>query len=308
MQIWISHQTGVPVREQLMTQVILGILCGELTSGQRLPSTRVLARRFDVHPNTISAGYRQLERERWLEFRRGSGVYVRSTPSPNPQPSNAAPDDLISQILRSARESGIPLATLRARLQQWLVSRPPEFFLIIEPDEHLRQIVIYELQQSLTLPIKGCSPDDCKNFKLVSTAIPLVLPSKFEMVRGMLPPEIELIALRVCSIPESLAKYLPAPADALVGIASRWELFLKHAHTVLVAAGFHPDGLLLRDARKANWRRGLGKCSAVVCDSLIASELPRNSRAICFSLISNESLADLRRYQQFIGSVDFRAL
>jgi hypothetical protein len=45
--------------------------------GRGCPATRELARRFRLHPNTVSAGYRQLEREQWVEFRRGSGVYVR---------------------------------------------------------------------------------------------------------------------------------------------------------------------------------------------------------------------------------------
>jgi GntR family transcriptional regulator len=43
----------------------LAILSGDLEPGEHLPSTRELARRFRVHPNTISAGYRQLVREGW---------------------------------------------------------------------------------------------------------------------------------------------------------------------------------------------------------------------------------------------------
>lgn len=77
MQLWFAHGSEVTIREQLVTQVVLGILSDDLAPGQRLPSTRELARRFRLHPNTVSAGYRQLERERWVEFRHGSGVYVR---------------------------------------------------------------------------------------------------------------------------------------------------------------------------------------------------------------------------------------
>lgn len=307
MRLWLSRQSDVPVREQLTTQIILGILCGELLPGQRLPSTKVLARKFDLHPNTISAGYQQLEREHWLEFRRGSGVYVRTT-TPENAPSDRVPDQLIMQIVQSAREAGIPLSTLRARLQQWLVSRPPECFLVIEPEEYLQQIVIHELEQALTLPIRGCAPENCHRPEILEGAVPVVLPSKSEMVRKLLPRETELITLRARSIPASLAKYLPAPADTLIGIASRWEPFLKHAHTVLVAAGFHPDSLILRDARKERWQRGLEKTSAVVCDSVVASQLSRKIRTICFSLVSDESLSQLRRYQNFIGAVDFRTL
>lgn len=68
LQFWFARASEVSIREQLVTQVILGILSDDLSPGQRLPSTRDLARRFHLHPNTISAGYRQLERDKWVEF------------------------------------------------------------------------------------------------------------------------------------------------------------------------------------------------------------------------------------------------
>ena len=79
MQLWFAHESAVTLREQLVTQIILGILSDDLRPGQRLPSIRDLARRFRFHRNTVSAGYRQLNREHWVKFRRGSGVYVRDT-------------------------------------------------------------------------------------------------------------------------------------------------------------------------------------------------------------------------------------
>ena len=46
MQLWFARGSEVSIREQLVTQVILGILSDDLAPGQRLPSTRELARRF----------------------------------------------------------------------------------------------------------------------------------------------------------------------------------------------------------------------------------------------------------------------
>jgi hypothetical protein len=51
----------VTIREQLVTQIILAIVSGDMVPGQRLPGTRQLAQRFRVHPKTVSAGYRQLQ-------------------------------------------------------------------------------------------------------------------------------------------------------------------------------------------------------------------------------------------------------
>jgi GntR family transcriptional regulator len=86
----------------------------------------------------------------------------------------------------------------------------------------------------------------------------------------------------------------------LVGIASGWPEFLKLARTVLIAAGFHKDALLFRDARRPNWHRGLQQTAAVVCDSATAADLPKTCRAIIFPVLSDSSLAELKQYQEFI--------
>jgi GntR family transcriptional regulator len=298
MQLWLARESEVSIREQLVTQVILGILSDDLPPGQRLPSTRELARRFRLHPNTVSAGYRQLEQERWVEFRHGSGVYVRCS-RPEVQPSSTlALDQLISSLFLSARKIGVPLSQLRSRLRQWLEMQPPDHFLLIEPESELRRIVVLEMEGAVTLPVKSCTVQECAD--LLEGAIPVVLPSKAEVVRKALPAGTELVTLQVRSVPASLAGWLPAPWGALIGVASRWESFLKLARTMLVAAGFDPDTLVLRDARKPNWQRGLEQTAAVVCDSATARLLPTTSRAISFTLLSESAVAELRRHQDFI--------
>jgi hypothetical protein len=83
-------------------------------------------------------------------------------------------------------------------------------------------------------------------------------------------------------------------------VASRWLEFLKVARAVLSAAGFHIDSLIFRDAREPNWQRGLKQTAAVVCDLLTAAELPAGFRAIPFSLLSEASIAELKRVEGFI--------
>src|ERR1700683_4995221 len=102
MQLWFARGSEVTIREQLVTQVVLAILSDDLVPGQRLPSTRELARRFRLHPNTVSAGYRQLEKERWVEFRHGSGVYVQERKPELTPSSTTALDQLIARTFRSA--------------------------------------------------------------------------------------------------------------------------------------------------------------------------------------------------------------
>jgi hypothetical protein len=76
---------------------------------------------------------------------------------------------------------------------------------------------------------------------------------------------------------------------------------LKLARTMLNAAGFHPDSLVLRDAGEPNWQRGLKQTAAVVCDTVTAKELPAGCRAIPFSLLAASSINELRRYAEFVS-------
>jgi len=302
MQLWFAHGTDVTLREQLVTQVILSILCNDLRPGQRLPSTRELARRFRIHSNTVSAGYRQLEQEGWLEFRRGSGVYVRETKPDSPISAALALDQLIVNLFRAARGLGASISTVRSRLRQWLDLQPPDHFLLIEPNEELRQIIASEMREAVTLPVQACAWNDPGFQELLQGAIPVALPSKADAVRKALPPGTELLTMQIRSVPSSLAEWLPAPAGALIGVASRWPDFLRLGRTMLVSAGLDPDCLVFRDARKANWQRGLKETVAVVTDSVCARDLQRAFRVVVFPLLAESSLLELRRYQDFVQS------
>jgi len=298
MQFWFARGSDVSIREQLVTQVVLGILSDDLRAGERLPSTRELARRFRLHPNTISAGYRQLHRDRWVEFRRGSGVYVRPSKPDAASSPEFAVEQMIARLFRSARKLGVSLPALRSRLRHWMEFQPPDHFLLIEPDKELRRILAAETARHVRFPVRSCGTDDCP--RDMEGAIAVALPNRIPAVQQLLPPGTEVTTLQLRSVPASLARYLPAPTGALVGVASRWQEFLKVARTVLHAAGFHPDSLVFRDASEPQWQRGLEQTVAVICDLVTATELPAECRAIPFPLIAEASLAELLRCEQFI--------
>jgi len=125
MRLWLNRSAEVSLREQLNTQVVLGILTREILPGQKLPSTRELARRFGIHPNTASACYRELERDGWLEFRHGSGVFVANTrPSVSLSPEMAV-DQLIGPAGALARHRTRPRAAQNCHRRNGIEPRPP---------------------------------------------------------------------------------------------------------------------------------------------------------------------------------------
>lgn len=301
MRFWISRASEVPIREQLVTQVALAILSDDLTSGTRLPSTRQLARRFRIHANTVSAAYRDLKKDGWVEFRHGSGVYVRAKSESKPLSSALALDNLIAGLFRTARELGLPLSTVYSRLRRALELQPPDHFLLIESDHQLADIITTEIQSVVKLRVRVASPDACRIPEELRGAIALAVPSKADAVQQQLPPGAELLRLRLRSVTESLANWRPPRRDSLIAIASAWPDFLVRARTMLIAAGIHSDGLLLRDAGKKGWAKGLDQAAIVVCDSLTADKVPENCRAIRFPLLADSSLAELRGIEQFLS-------
>ncbi len=65
-----------PLYEQLYRSIRNAILAGELVSGDRLESTRALARNARVSRNVAIGAYDQLIAEGYIESRRGAGTYV----------------------------------------------------------------------------------------------------------------------------------------------------------------------------------------------------------------------------------------
>src|ERR1051325_981789 len=116
MRLWISKNSEVPIREQLVTQIVLGIVSNDLKVSERLPSTRDLARRYHIHAHTVSSAYRALARGGWVEFRKGSGVYVRPR-TDEPIEQGMALDQIVARFFRNLREEGYSLAEIQAGLQ-----------------------------------------------------------------------------------------------------------------------------------------------------------------------------------------------
>lgn len=294
MRLWLARKSDVPLREQLVAQLVLAILSGDLRAGQRLPSTRDLARRLKLHPNTVSAAYTELERQGWGESRRGSGVYVRSRKRAQPLPPGVELDWLIADFFRAAREKGASLKKIRARLRHWLALQPPDHFLVIEPDEELRRILVAEISAGVKFPCAGAGFEACQQTESLAGALPVVLLRKFDKVRELLPPEADCLSLQVRSVPGSLARWMPIPREALIIVASRWADFLTWARTLLLAAGADPEALEFRDARKPRWQEGLREATVVIADVLTAQGVPRGCRTITFPVIADASLEALR--------------
>ena len=298
MRIWLSKNSDVPLREQLATQILLGIVSTDLAPGQRLPSTRELAQRFHIHANTVSAAYRDLAERGWVEVRKGSGIYVREPALQQAGGEGFELDQIIATLFQAARDRGYTLAQIQARVRHFFDAQPPDHFLVVEPDEEFRRILVAEIEGATGFKAAAAGFDDCAG-RLAGAAV-VAMFAHAEKVRELLPPNTPVTVLRLRSVPQSMQGQARPAEDALVSVVSRWPGFLRWAHTMLGAAGIDPDALDLRDARGHGWQRGLASSGLVITDALTAAHLPAGCRARVFRIIADGSIDELRRFKAFV--------
>jgi GntR family transcriptional regulator len=298
MRLWLRKSNEVPLREQLVTQIILGVVSNDLTAGERLPSTRVLARQYQIHSNTVSAAYRELAKRGWVEFRRGSGVYIKARTGDLARETGQEIDALISVFFKTARDRGHSLAEIQASLKRWFSAQPPNHFLVIEPNAELRRILVAEIEEVTKRRAIGAAIEDLSQEDLLIGAAPVALHTQVENVAALLPPGTEVIAIHSQSVPESMKGQKRPPSDALIAIVSRWEGFLQRARAVLIAAGLNPDALNIRDAREADWDKGLRSSTFVITDSVMVRYLPKSCKARVFRILSDSSVNQLRQFSE----------
>ena len=72
----LDFQSTVPIYRQIRDQVVLAVAQGELTPGERLPTTRALAEDAGVNVMTVSKAYQLLKQEGYITTDRRSGAAV----------------------------------------------------------------------------------------------------------------------------------------------------------------------------------------------------------------------------------------
>ena len=280
MRLWLSKNSAASLREQLGTQLTLGVISGDLQPGDKLPSVRELARRYQIHSNTVSAAYRDVESRGWLEVRKGSGVYVRDVRQATEKSSL---DQLVEGFLEQTRRQGFSAAEVRTGLARVLGAAPVCRVVVIEPEPELCEILATELREHIPLPVTAGVLEGAAAVALMSRA-------------HLLPPGVPHHLLRMRSVPEYLQGQTRPGTDALIGVASSSPEILRRIRTILAAAGLDPEALAFRDARETGWRRGLNACQFVITDVVTARRLPPKCTARVFRVLSDTSIAELQRF------------
>lgn len=114
MDIILSNSSGIPIYQQISSQIKGLIINGTLKEGDALPSMRTLAMELRISVITTKRAYEELEHDGFIESYTGKGSFVKAqNPELLREENLKQIEALLAQILEKAKQSGISLDELK---------------------------------------------------------------------------------------------------------------------------------------------------------------------------------------------------
>ncbi|WP_273841617.1 GntR family transcriptional regulator [Rubrobacter calidifluminis] len=223
MGLRVDSKSHVPVHVQLEEQIKHLILAGSFGPGERLPSIRELAGYLRINRNTVARVFSELEREGYVESRRGSGVYVLEPPVDEAEMRR---QELLERVMELAAEQGVSAEDLgyallaRAGVSA-VVEKVPVLF--VECNEPELASFSAELEERLPVEVEGVLVDELEERVATLEELPwrLAVTTFYhvgEVGRVMEPRGIETVALLSVATIESLRRLAELPEGTIVGV------------------------------------------------------------------------------------------
>jgi GntR family transcriptional regulator len=236
LQIVLSKDSEVPLREQLADQIAFLIRTGQLQAGAVLPSVRTLGRQTGVHHNTVSEAYQDLVRLGFLLRRRGSRLVVGGgSDRPSVEPHDL--DELINESIQRARDMGYTLQALRLRVRERLLAQLPDHVLVVEQEPGLRDIIRAEVHKSLGWSAQSCSYDELTAEPGLAIGAQVLVPQHLmENVKRLVSAARPAIGIVYSQAAEQVDMIRKLSKPSIVAVVSVSELLLKTARSLLAPA------------------------------------------------------------------------
>jgi GntR family transcriptional regulator len=236
MDIHLSKESEVPLRQQLTEQIVFSIATGKLRTGQQLPSVRALARRLKIHHNTVSEVYQDLVRHTWVTRQRGSRHVVGFQEEGLTGEADKNLDDFINGAIRSAREKGHSLQALRDRVFRRLLAQPADHILVVEADASLREIMRVEIQQALGWRVKACSQSELKAAPELAIGAQVTAPDyAMAEVEPLVPKRRPAVSITFSGADEYVEMVRRLSDPSVISVVSVSGILLKTARGLLAS-------------------------------------------------------------------------
>jgi DNA-binding transcriptional regulator YhcF (GntR family) len=279
MDLQINSKCQVPVHVQLEEQIKHLILTGGFAAGSRLPSIRALAGYLRVNRNTVARVISDLERDGYVESRRGSGVYVVETPVAG---EDLERQEVLERVMDLAAARDVPLEELAYALLARTGVQTPERVpvLFVECNEPELEQYKAELEERLPVTVEAVllgdladrlSYEEMPTWRLAVTTFYHV----HEVERLMEPRRIETFALLTEMTLEGLQRLTELPEGTPVAVVGNSRTCTDNLLRSLEGAGLdHLDFFQIWED-DAESRSRIGEAKVVVCASAVAPRLPK---------------------------------
>ena len=279
MDLQIDSKSHVPVHVQLEGQIKHLILAGRFEVGSRLPSIRALAGYLRVNRNTVARVISDLEREGYVESRRGSGVYVVKPPVDEEE---ARRHEVLERVMELAAARGVPVDELAYALLARGGVRPQEKtpILFVECTRAEVDQFSEELEDQLPVEVERILLEDLADRVAGAEELPwrMAVTTFFHVheVQEIVEPRgIETVALLAEANIESLRRLTDLPVGTPVGVVGWGQTCMENLSRSIEGAGL--DHLrfvqVYVDEQTDEVLETLEGVEAVVCASITARKL-----------------------------------
>ena len=279
MDLQINSKSHVPVHVQLEGQIKHLILAGRFEVGSRLPSIRALAGYLRVNRNTVARVISDLEREGYVESRRGSGVYVVTPPVDEEE---AKRHEVLERVMNLAAARGIPVEELGYELlaRGGVMPQAKTPILFVECTEAELFQFSEELEDQLPVEVERVLVEDLAERVSGEEELPwrMAVTTFFhvhEVQETVEPLGIETVALLAEANIESLRRLTDLPSGTPVGVVGWGQTCMENLSRSIEGAGL--DHLrfvqVYVDEQTDEVLETLERVEAVVCASITARKL-----------------------------------
>ncbi len=279
----VDAHSPIPIRRQLTEQLKHVIEAGGVPRDQALPSIRELAGFLGINPNTVARVIDDLKQSRYVEARRGKGVFVAQAPPARPSPHlregflqdtviraaalGMTADDLSVGVLSLA---GVRPAPVRGAVEVLLVEcSPPELdFFARQLEAHLPvrvdKVLLAELAAVMRRQKQG------GRWRAAVTSF-CHLPPVEQLLRGKGVPVIALLAEAHLETLHRLAQF---PSGTRVGVASTTVETAHNLEHSIANAGLPNIALVgVCPAEGAALGRLMRRVDVIVCSTAAAERV-----------------------------------
>jgi GntR family transcriptional regulator len=281
MDLQINSKSRVPVHVQLEEQIKHQILTGNFGVGSRLPSIRALAGYLRINRNTVARVITDLEREGYVETRRGSGVYVAEPPVDT---RDLKRQEVLERVMDLAAAQGVSVEGLAYALlaRAGTETREKTKILFVECTRAELDQLAAELEEQLPVEVEKVLVEDLAKKVSGEEELPwrLAVTTFFhvhEVQEVMEPLGVETVALLAEANLESLRRLTELEAGTPVGVVGWGRTCMENLSLSIEGAGLdHLDFVQVYvdegPQDDAFWE-ALGGVRAVVCASITARRL-----------------------------------